>query len=166
MIEANAYIDLSGRHIRLDRLSDDERALVECLEGRAKGRPDWSDFENYWTKAVAEFYEPQGLTRSQIRKTSVYRIAQDLGSRLAVDSGLARTPDYRDELEELIRTRFKTRREFCRAAGLSEDMLSHVLAHRKHIGIETLSTALSRVGYHLRIVPIEESAGSRGTESA
>ena len=73
--------------------------------------------------------------------------------RLAVAQGVARNPDYRDEIEELIRTRFKTRREFCEATGLSEDMLSHVLARRKHIAIDTLSEALSRIGCFLRIVP-------------
>ena len=62
-------------------------------------------------------------------------------------------PDYRDEIETLVRTRFKTRREFCEATGLSEDMLSHVLAGRKNIAIDTLSDALSRIGCALKIVP-------------
>jgi hypothetical protein len=76
-----------------------------------------------------------------------------LGSRLAVKQGVARVQDYRDEIEALVRTRFKTRCEFCEATGLSEDMLSHVLAGRKHIAIDTFSDALSRIGYALKIVP-------------
>jgi hypothetical protein len=50
--------------------------------------------------------------------------------------------------------RFKTRREFCEATGLSEDMLSHVLARRKHLAIDTLSSALEKVGYTLHIGPL------------
>jgi len=40
---------------------------------------------------------------------------------------MARLPDYRDELEELIRTRFPSQQAFCQATGLSEDMLQPVL---------------------------------------
>ena len=41
-----------------------------------------------------------------------------------------RQGDDRDELVRIIADRFTTRREFCEAAGVSEDMLSHVLARR------------------------------------
>jgi hypothetical protein len=85
-----------------------------------------------------------------------YRVGQDLGSRLAVAAGAARPPDYRDDLEELIRTRFRTRREFCEATGISEDMLSHVLARRKHLALDTLTEALNRIGYTLHIAPLAE----------
>lgn len=53
----------------------------------------------------------------------------------------------------MIRTHFHTRREFCEATGISEDMLSHVLAGRKHLAIDTLSQALARIGYRLQITP-------------
>ena len=59
-------------------------------------------------------------------REALYRLAQDLGSRQQVERGEARVPDYRDELEGIIVSRFKTRRAFCEATGLSEDMLSHV----------------------------------------
>jgi hypothetical protein len=54
----------------------------------------------------------------------------------------------------LIRGKFASRRAFCDAAGLSEDMLSHVLAGRKDLSLEKLTQALSRIGYRLRIVPV------------
>jgi hypothetical protein len=72
---------------------------------------------------------------------------------LAVAAGLARRPDYRDELEELIRTHFPSRRAFCKATGVSEDLLSHVLAGRKHLSVPTLIQALERIGYVLHIAP-------------
>jgi hypothetical protein len=81
-------------------------------------------------------------------------VAQDIGSRLGIAQGKMRQSDYRDELEQLILTRFKTRREFCEATGLSEDMLSHVLARRKHLAVDTLYSALEKVGYTLHITPL------------
>ena len=73
---------------------------------------------------------------------------------LVLSAGLARASDYRDELEELVRSRFGTRRAFCEATGLSEDMVSHVLARRKHLAIDTLTEALGRIGCALHIVPL------------
>jgi hypothetical protein len=90
-------------------------------------------------------------------ETPVYRILQDLGSRLGIAQGKVRMSDYRDELEQLILTRFKTRRAFCEATGLSEDMLSHVLARRKHLGIDTLTDALAKIGFALHITPVSEA---------
>lgn len=147
------YVDLKGREFSLAELDADERTLLKSLEQRADRAPPWHEFANFWMKLVGEFYDGRGLSRSQVRHTALYRIAQDLASRLAVEQGVARVPDYRDEIEALVRTRFKTRREFCEATGLSEDMLSHVLAGRKHIAIDTLSDALSRIGCALKIVP-------------
>ena len=126
------YVELKGREISLAELDEDERSLLNTLKQRADRAPSWHEFANFWMKLVGEFYDGRGLSRSQVRHTALYRIAQDLASRLAVEQGVARVPDYRDEIEALVCTRFKTRREFCEATGLSEDMLSHVLAGRKH----------------------------------
>ena len=77
---------------------------------------------------------------------------------MAVAAGLARLGDYRDELEELVRAKFAPRRAFCEATGLSEDMLSHVLAGRKDLSLSKLTGALERIGYRLRIVPGVQTA--------
>jgi len=94
---------------------------------------------------VDKFYSAKGLTRRQIFQTVGWQIAQDLSGRLMIAKGLARPSDYRDEIEDLIEGRFRTRREFCEATGLSEDMLSHVLAKRKHLAIDTLADRKSVV---------------------
>lgn len=155
MIQAIDYVNLKGDFICVADLTDAEQKFVAKLKRQAKQHPDWNEFWNFWTHGVADFYKDSGLTRKQIRETGVYRIAQDLGSRLAIQAGVARAPDYRDELNALIRSRFQTRREFCQATGLTEDMLSHVLAGRKHLAIDTLAEALSRIGFSLRIVPVK-----------
>jgi hypothetical protein len=163
MARHNRYVDLKGCEFSLSDLDAEERKLVVELQAQYNCRPDWNTFENYWMKAVAGFYGARGLTRRESRQKAVYRIAQDLGNRLAVAAGLARAPDYRDELERIIRTRFRTRREFCEATGLAEDMLSHVLARRKHLSMEALVSALARIGYTVRIE--QESEGSAPVQS-
>jgi hypothetical protein len=153
MARPDVYVDLKGRELSLINLDPEERTLVSSLQDYAKSSPDWGEFENYWVHAVAALYDARGIPRRESRQTTVYKIAQDLGGRIAIAAGLARAPDYRDELEELIQSRFRTRREFCEATGLSEDMLSHVLARRKHLSVDTLEQALDRIGYVLRILP-------------
>ena len=86
-------------------------------------------------------------------KTLPYRIAQDLSSRIGLTSGMMRFPDYRDDLADLIRTRFKNRRQFCKKTKLSKTMLSHVLARRKHLASDTLTKALRRIGCQIILTP-------------
>jgi hypothetical protein len=153
MSQASVYVDVEGDLISLAGLDTEERKLVARLKRRARTNPNWDDFDNYWTKAVAEFYDARGVSRSQSVKSVPFQIAQDLSSRIAIAAGLARLSDYRDELEEIIRTRFPTRRAFCKATGISEDLLSHVLAGRKDLSLATLTKGLERIGYRLRIAP-------------
>ncbi len=161
MARNSVYVTLDGEELALTGLDAAERKLVSALRRRAKTHPDWNDFDNYRLRAVAGFYDARGLTRPQSRRMVPYEIAADLSSRLGIAAGLTRMPDYRDELEELIFTRFKSQREFCRATGLKEDMLSHVLARRKHVAIDTLSDALERIGYAIQIVPRPGRASRR-----
>jgi hypothetical protein len=104
---------------------------------------------------VGDFYEARGIPRKASRDGVIFHIAADLSGRLGIRAGLIRMDDYRDELEDLIRERFPTRRAFCEATGLSEDMLSHVLAGRKDLSLGALTKALERIGYRLRIVPAQ-----------
>lgn len=157
MKQADVYVDLKGRGVSLDELPAAEKKLIAELKSAAKKADEWSDFRNLWMAQVSEFYADHGLTRPQIRQTAGYRIGQDLASRLSIATGMARQPDYRDELESLIAQHFPTRRAFCEATGLTEDMLSHVLSKRKHLAINTLEDSLRRIGYSLHIAPTVES---------
>ena len=129
-----------------------ERRLLSRLK-RLANRCDTAEYRNRSLEEIAAFYEDRGLSRREIVKTPLYKVAQDYGARKQVERGEARAPDYRDQLEELIRTKFPTRRAFCEATGLSEDMLSHVLSRRKHLSVDRLSEALGRIGYSLTISP-------------
>ncbi len=54
----------------------------------------------------------------------------------------------------MIRTEFPSRRAFCKATGLSETMVSYVLAGRKDLSLATLNEALTRIGYRLHITRV------------
>jgi hypothetical protein len=154
MKPTDVYLDLDGQEISLVHLDAPERKLLSRILRRARTHPDWDAFDNWWTVAIPAFYAARGLARKAVPRTIPWRVAQDQSSRMAVDAGLARVGDYRDELAELIHEKFASRRAFCEAAGLSEDMLSHVLAGRKDLSLEKLTRALSQIGYRLRIVPV------------
>jgi hypothetical protein len=155
MNRTNEYLDLRGRQISLADLDNAERALLAYLVRTANQKPAWNEYRNDWRERVHRFYTNRGLSRAEILKTVPYRVGRDLSSRLAIAEGSAAPPDYRDDLKALIESKFRTRRAFCKATGLSEDMLSHVLNRRKHLSIETLTAALNRVGYSLHIGPRE-----------
>jgi hypothetical protein len=146
-------VDLDGHEIALDALDEAERRLVARLRRRAQTHPDWCDFGNYSMRAVAKFYDERGVSRKAAVRTAVFRIAQDLSSRVGLAEGLIRPDDYLGDLEELVRTKFPSQRAFCEATGMAPDMLSHVLAGRKDLSLAALTRALERIGYRLRIVP-------------
>lgn len=148
------YTTLHGQTFVLNVLDPEERQLLDSLREASKTM-DRVGFNNYWRQELSKHYQPRGLSRREIVETAVYRIVQDWHSRMLVEAGEARAPDYRDELEKIVHKEFPTRRAFCEATGLSEDMLSHVLARRKHLAIDTLSEALTKVGYRLHIVPVK-----------
>src|SRR5689334_20208727 len=100
MKRGDVYVDRKGREIDLTGVDSEERKLIARLRRRARTHPDWTDFGNYWTRAVTAFHDGHGLTRSAARRTAVYQVAQDLASRLGIAAGLIRPPDYRDDLEE------------------------------------------------------------------
>jgi hypothetical protein len=149
------YMNLYGQEIPVSGMDAEERRLLARLRRRCRTHADWADFNGYWMREVAALYDERGLTRTQTRQKPIYRIAQDLCSRLGIAVGLVRPPDYRTEVEELIRLKFQTRRAFCQATGLSEDMLSHFLAGRKDMSLASLGDALARIGYRIGVVPAE-----------
>ncbi|MFN0017180.1 MAG: hypothetical protein ACKVP0_02910 [Pirellulaceae bacterium] len=150
------YTDLHGRQHSLDGLTKPERAALERLRKLAATNPDWMAYSNQFVAEMDKLLTSTGKSRREQTQTVIYRVGQDLGSRLGVAQGNMRRSDYRDELQQLIATRFRTRREFCEATGLSEDMLSHVLAKRKNLAIDTLAEALAKVGFAIHITPMAD----------
>lgn len=104
-MKSNTWVDLQGQEFSLAALHSIERQLIERLRRHAASHSS-EEYRNFWMKEVADFYAPRGLTRAEIAKTVVYRIAQDIGSRRMVERGEARRPGYRDDLDTLIQSRY------------------------------------------------------------
>ena len=153
MRRANVYVDLDGNDICLGHLDAEEQKLLARIRRRARTHPDWCGFDNYWLPLVAELYDARGVSRTVSRESVVYRVAQDLSNRLGIAGGFIRPDDYRDELEDLIRDHFKSRQAFCKATGLSAQLVDAVLAGREDLSLATLTQALEHIGYELRIAP-------------
>ncbi len=154
MKRTNVYADLDGNEISTAHLDVEERRLVARLRRRAARKPDWNDFDNFAFSAVRDFYGAREIPRRRSKESVPFQIALDLSARLGIEQGLIRPPDYLDQLEALVLNDFHSRRAFCKATGLSDSMLSHVLAGRKHLSLEALTKALKRIGYQLRITPV------------
>jgi hypothetical protein len=157
MIQANINTTLDGSRYVIVVLDEEERKLVESLRRYADKATNWTEYRNYYIKKVGKFYESRGLSRQEVVETPAWKIAEGICGRLQVAAGEAEESDYRDELELLIQTKFGSRREFCKATGLSEDMLSHVLAGRKNFSIDKLGNALAKIGYTFHISPLTET---------
>ena len=157
MIQANINTTLDGSRYVIVVLDEEERKLVESLQRYADKTTNWTEYRNYYVKKVGKFYESRGLSRPEVVETPAWKIAEGICGRLQVAAGEAEESDYRDELELLIQTKFGSRREFCKATGLSEDMLSHVLAGRKNFSIDKLGDALAKIGYTFHISPLTEA---------
>lgn len=160
MSETNKFSRRPGDTFDLSALDRDERELVSELLRFAEAHPNarTAEYWNFYPGRVGEFYKARGLTRSETTKTLVWRIAQDINGRLMVAAGLARdSSDYREKLDALIREKYGSRRRFCELTGISEDMLSHVLAKRKHMSIQSLSDALAKIGYTIQITQMPDT---------
>lgn len=145
------YVDVYGETISLSDLDAEERTLVSRLRRRAMVKPDWCDFRNFAINAVTAFYDARGVSRKKTSQSPVFLVALDLIGRLGIAEGKVQPPDfsYREQLERLV-LQFPTRQAFCKAAGISQTMLSHVLAGRKDLSLATLANALERIGYRLQ----------------
>ena len=154
----DSYLDLKGRVWALSTLDAEERALLKEIRKYLATRPAWHEFQNYCSAKIAALYDGRGTPRKQASRGVLFQVTQDMGSRLGIAQGIMRESTYRDQLERIINDRFKSRREFCEATGISEDMLSHVLAGRKHLAIDTLTEALKKIGYTIRLVPNQPAA--------
>src|SRR3990170_7248070 len=102
----NLFDEAEGHSFDLSALDHDERDLVRDLISFANQHPDarTAEYRNYYVHRVGDFYEARGLSRTEVTKTTVWQIAQNIAGRLMVASGIARdSDDYRDKLEVLIR---------------------------------------------------------------
>jgi hypothetical protein len=150
----NTHTTLQGLELDLTSLTPEEAAVFDQARRAFAESPEWYDFKQKWLNEVLSIYDRQKLSRREAVAKPLYRAVQDLGSRLMAQGRYAKMPSYQEQIAAIIETKFETRREFCEATDLSEDMLSHVLRGRKDVSIGTLTESLQKIGYALAIVPL------------
>ena len=158
------FLTLSGEVIDLDDLTPEQRTfLVEARERAARWRDDCR-FSNYWRPRMERLHS--GLTRREITKAALYRILQDIESRLMIAQGDARMEDYQDELARLIRRKYRSQYQVCKEIGIDPSYLSQVLNRKKHFSLPKLEQLLWRLGYRLKFEPIGEPLDFQLTDTA
>ncbi len=148
-----SYRTLTGRQIDLAGLTPKEREALAEVEALYGQRPDWTEFGRTWPAILRK--RVWGRKKTPVG-APLYRVCQDMELRLGVAQGQVAPPDYRDHLAELIEERFPSRYAFCRAAGIDQGNLSHVLAGRKDFSLEVLRRALVVLEVQLDLVPTVE----------
>ncbi len=124
------YQTITGRRILMSNLTETEYGFLEKVAKKYNSKQGWTRFAAWWN---AEF-NGAGLSTSSM----VYRICQDLESRLGINQGKVSPPDYRDFLVELIDAQFGSRQEFCKATEVDPGQLSRVLASRADLSMKVL----------------------------
>ena len=133
-----AYQTITGRRLKLDKLSAGERKLLVAIEKKFRARPQWSEFASWW---VAQFRKSQIPADSVVR-----RVCRDLEARLGIAERKVAPPDYRDYLADLIEERFGSRYKFCEATGVDAGQLSRVFASRADLSLPALQKILQALG--------------------
>lgn len=148
------YQTITGRRLKLNRLSADERKFLAIVEKRFRARPEWTKFASWW---VSRFGKAQLPASSAVR-----RICQDLEARLGIAQKKVAAPDYRDYLADLIEKRFGSRYKFCEATGLDPGQLSRVFASRADLSLPALQKILHALGAAL-VIQAEDTVEAKAS---
>lgn len=144
------YVTLDQEIFNISELPEAQKALYEEVFESFKQRPQWPEFQNLWLLKINNLLR-NTLSRSEIIKTPIYKICQDMDSRLGIEQGFMRQADYRDILAKIIYENYSSRYKFCKAVGIDEAFLSNVLNKKKSFSIENLEKILAKIGYEIEI---------------
>src|SRR6266446_8981690 len=109
-----SYTTLDGDTFVVAAFDRQERQAFDALVEYFVQDPDWNDFANFWPTKVVALYDKRGLERGETIRKDLFQIAQDMEGRLGIKQGKIAPDDgdYREELADLIRSRFGTCRAF------------------------------------------------------
>lgn len=145
-----SYETLTHEFFNIDKLPSVERELYRNIKKTFDKKPLWNEFKIFCMNKISDTFEPK-LSRKEVVELPIYRICQDMWSRLGIEQGYVRQADYRDILATMIYRNFPSRYQFCKAVGIDEAFLSNVLNKKKNFSIETLENILDKIGYRLEI---------------
>lgn len=138
------YRTLHGEVIDLNSLPDHHRKVYEEAAQLANQGPEWTSFTNFWIQKIREIGDSA--------ESALFRILQDIDSRLSIRQGFTRLPNWREELDSIIENRFPSRYKFCKVIGVDEAHLSAVLKGKKNFSIPNLIRMLDKIGFRMLIV--------------
>ena len=85
------YETLSGEVFDLDLLPARHREAYEEIKNYFDGQPHWNDFANFWLSRLKSIVSS---SEEKLSETALFRICQDLESRLGIQQGFTRRADY------------------------------------------------------------------------
>ena len=154
LIVKAVYQTITGRRLKVDKLSGDERKFLAAVEKKFGARPEWSEFASWWVSRCRKARLPVS--------SPVRRICQDLEARLGIAQRKVAAPDYRDYLSDLIEERFGSRYKFCEVAGIDPGQLSRVFASRGDLSLPALQKILHMLGAAL-VIQAEDTVEAKAS---
>ncbi len=145
----NAYETLDHKTFDLDKLPSKQKKFFEEMKVCLRKKFDWSEFGSFWFNQLSVVFKE--VKKEDIPQLPIFKICQDMESRLGVQQGYTRLTDYRDMLAKIISEVYKSRYLFCKEVGIDEAFLSNVLKKKKHFSTKKLQEILDKAGYDLEI---------------
>ena len=146
----NLYRTLNGEVFNLDKLPAKQKSIYVEVKSSYDLNIEWTEFTNLWVAKVREVLRDE--EPSEIVGEPIYKICQDLDSRLGIRQGYTREPDYRDLLADIINVHFGSRYQFCKQTGIDEGYLSSILNKKKDPSLKMLQRILKKSNYQIRFV--------------
>ncbi len=146
----NLYKTLNGEVFNLDGLPAEQRTVYSEVKSFYDVNTEWTEFTNLWMSKIREVFSDK--PPSAVVGEPLYKICQDLESRLGIRQGYTREPDYRDLLADIISLHFGSRYRFCKEIGVDEGYLSSVLNKKKNLSLEKLQEILNRTNYRIAFI--------------
>jgi hypothetical protein len=143
----NFFKTLNGEVFALDRLTSEQKRIYSEAKSFYDENPEWREFSNFWITKIRDIFANE--EPSSVVEEPLYKICQDLESRLGIRQGYTREPDYRDLLADIIDLHYRSRYQFCKDMGIDEGYLSNVLNKKKHLSIERLQEILEKTNYRI-----------------
>ena len=146
----NLYKTLNGDIFNLDELPAELKSVYREVKSLYDINAGWTEFTNHWIAKIRGAFS--GEPPSAVVEEPIYKICQDLDSRLGIRQGYTREPDYRDLLADIISLHFGSRYRFCKETGVDEGHLSSVLKKKKNLSLEKLQEILNKTNYRIAFV--------------
>jgi len=79
------YRTLKDEVYNLDSLSEKEKKIYQEVHSYLKKNPNWTEFSTYWKDKLLEEFKDKRV--EEIANLPIFRICQDLSSRLGIKQG-------------------------------------------------------------------------------